>query len=72
MATLGEFVLDIKELDRVQRKKLEVYGDDDFKAATNYDVINDVKTHKDNIAKLSKKTMSISDKMTQLSDILEA
>lgn len=49
-----------------------MYGDDDFKAANNYDVINDVKTHKDNIAKLSKKTMSISDKMTQLSDILEA
>ena len=49
-----------------------MYGDDDFKAASNYDVINDVKTHKDNIAKLSKKTMSISDKMTQLSDILEA
>ena len=72
MATLGEFAIDIKELDRVQRQKLEKYRDADFKAANNYDIINEVKDHKDNIAKLSKKTMSIHDKMNQLSDILEA
>ena len=72
MATLGEFAIDIKELDRVQRKKLEQYEDADFKAANNYDIINEVKDHKDNIAKLNMKTMSIHETMNQLSDILEA
>lgn len=70
--TLAEFAIDIKELDRVQRKQLENYGYKDIHGPTNYDIINEVKNHKDNIAKLRKKTMNIDDTMKQLSKILEA
>ena len=72
MNDLYEFGVDIKELDKVQRKKLEAYSYKDIHAANNYEIINEVATQKENIAKLRMKTEHVNSTMDSLSKILEA